>query len=159
MNFLLLITVVSVMCSRSDAQMTYYISPYSTTNETCSDESGSGGVILRPCYSLQQLGNDNELIFHKSAITLFFLSGTHKLPKNYTLLLSDVKKVELSPWNKKQEELAIITILCHPQQTNIVFLNIQELNIFSLNFTSCTILSNSNETAFCFMTRLISYIH
>ena len=128
----LLLSLSFFLCS--DA-LTYYISPDPVTNGTCND---SGSATLRPCYSFQQLSIWNGLLFNKSAITLLLLSGTHVLPESHTLILSDIREVEISPWKQQQEEL----IECH-SLTNIVFEDIQDLRIFSLNFTSCIILSNS----------------
>ena len=134
MNLLLLVIVSLDFFLCSDA-LEYFISPDPVTNETCNN---SGSAALRPCYSLQQLSIGNGLLFNKGTITLLLLSGTHILPENHTLMLSNIRKVEIFPWNQQQEEL----IECR-SQTNIVFQNIQELNIFSVNLTSCTILLES----------------
>ena len=60
----------------------------------------SSNATLRPCYSLQQLSNGNGLLINKTSIALRLMSGMHKLPKDCTLLLSDIKEVEISPWNQ-----------------------------------------------------------
>ncbi len=122
--------VISSFFLHSDAVI-YYVSADPVANDTCNT---SGNITLRPCYSLQQLSNRSGLLFNKSSITLLLLSGTHELPKNHILKLFRVKEVVISPWNHEQEVL----INCHSTK-KIVFQNITELNIFSLNFTSCPI--------------------
>ena len=54
------------------------------------------------------------------------------------LLCYGIDEVKISPFSHYQEEL----IECY-SRSDIVFQNIQDLNIFSLNFTSCTIKINS----------------
>lgn len=117
----------------------YYIFQGTVANKTCSVNNGTS---LSPCYSLQQLCEDkSELLINKSAVTLILLSGRHVLPENYTLTLSDINEVEISPWNLQE------VIECHAQ-TGILFHNIRELDVLSLNFTSCTILLNSTGLPF-----------
>ena len=112
----------------------YYISADCATSDTCVDSSNA---TLRPCYSLQQLSNGNGLLVNKTSITLRLLSGTHILPENCTLLLSNVGEVEISPWNQQQKEL----IKCYTG-ANITFQHIKILSILSLNFTHCVLFIN-----------------
>ena len=133
MDVQLLVLVISSFLPCSDA-VVYYISADPITSDTCVDNSNA---TLRPCYSLQQLSNGNGLLVNKTSITLLLLSGTHVLPEDCTLLLSDIGEVEISPWNQQQEEL----IKCHVR-ANITFQHIKKLNIFSLNFTYCVLFLN-----------------
>ena len=133
MALLLLVLVIFGFLPCSDA-VVYYISADPITSDACVNSSNA---TLRPCYSLQQLSNGNGLLINKTSIALRLMSGMHKLPKDCTLLLSDIKEVEISPWNQQQKGI----IECHGG-VNITFQHIEQLNIFSLNFISCVLFLN-----------------
>ena len=130
MNLLLFVAACFSVLLHSDA-VEFYISPDPITNETCSDNKG---IVLRPCYSIEQLSTRNDLLLNETAITLLFLTGTHVHPKEHTLKLSEKEEVIISAQGNANSQIEC------DSKAIIIFQHIQKLNISSLNFTSCTIL-------------------
>ena len=141
MSLLLLATIMNALMCINTLNEHYFISPAPFTNGTCSD---SGSTTLRPCYSLQQLSNGNELLFNKSGIILILLPGTHVLPENHTLMFSNVNDLNISPQSQEQEQF----VLCHSSANNIIFQDIRTLSILALSFLSCSISISSNVPNF-----------
>ena len=111
MTLLLLVLVIYSSLSCTDA-VVYYISADPITSATCVDNSNA---TLRPCYSLQQLGNGTGLLVNKTSVKLRLLSGMHILSEDCSLLLSNIEEIEISPWYQQQKEL----IKCHTGPSNI----------------------------------------
>jgi predicted outer membrane repeat protein len=89
------------------------------------------GVLLRPCYSLQQLSNVSTLLSTRKSVTLLFLPGRHIISQTFTAC--DVGRLNIHPWINEQ-----VTVECQ-LPTQLLFYNVGELVVFSFNFTSCTL--------------------
>lgn len=124
MILLLFISNCFVCC---DAEVYYVLEDQSAciANENTS---------VSPCYSLQQLSNGNELLSNTTSIVLFIETGTHIIPENHTLLLSNLTEVTISPHSQKSA-----LVKCN-SGSNITFQHIKKLHLLSLNFISCSLL-------------------
>ena len=124
-----LFVFASLCCLVSLGHQVYYITP------TKPDPQGrciENGTTLRPCYTLQQL--NGVLSSSNGSVEVLLLPGTHLIPENETLTISNFSEVVICPW---KEELEMV-IECEPKYLeNILFQNIIELKILSLRFSSC----------------------
>ena len=126
-----LLVLASLCCLASSAPQVYYVIP------TQPDPQGSchvNGTTLSPCYTLQQLNGVLSSSNGSVEVLLYILPGTHLIPENETLNISNFSEVVIRPW---KEELEIV-IECVPiYSTNILFQDIIELKILSMRFSSC----------------------
>ena len=115
-------------------------------NPTCSEiyyvtpDSGNctvNGTTLTPCYTLQQLIEDEVLpSSNESLVTLLLLSGNHLMLVNMTFRIFNISEVAIHPLNEEQE----VAIECPlGANQNFIFHNITNLTISSLRFSSCTL--------------------
>lgn len=126
--------LMSLCCFASADPQVYYITP---NHGNCTVK----GTALRPCYTLQQLIEGKVLSSSKeSSVELLLLAGTHLIPKGKILNVSNFSQVNIHPWNEEQE----VVIECK-LTASFAFQDITELNISSLNFTSCVLQYSKNS--------------
>lgn len=146
MKFHVLVMIVTSIHCVLSSETVYYITPQ---NDTCYTSEGSTSEMM-PCYSLQQLSRDRTVLTNKTVVTLLLQTGIHSF-SDQLLTVSDIRKVVLSPLNGEHN----IEIHCQ-LQSRFVFQNVEELQIFSLKFTFCSLecIGTSNNVLNPFGNRL-----
>lgn len=124
--FLLVFFLCCIECSSAAV---YYITP---DHGNCT----VNGTVLGPCYTLEQLINDDVL--NEMSLELLLLPGTHLIPGNQTLILSNLSELAMSPFSEDQQPL----IKCQ-SGAKIALKNILKLKIYSLNSVFCSLYENS----------------
>ena len=94
------------------------------------------GTALHPCYTFLQL-NDGEVLSscNNGSVELVLLAGTHLIP---VLNVSNFSQVVIHPWSK-EKRTEVECKLEEDLDAYIVFQDVTNLNISTLNFTSCSI--------------------
>ena len=129
MKWIFLVSLCFIAGSQCDD---YYITPNPVDRENCT----VNGTTLAPCYTLQQIIDQD--ILTASSINLYLLSGTHVIPKNQTLTAKNSIQLVIQPW-KEQKDVAI-----ECQLGAYLYLDhALYLKLLSLHFMSCTILCES----------------
>lgn len=123
-----LILVLSVLCFLQVEALIYYVSSSDPVDESCT----VNGTLLRPCYSLQELGKNITLLHDRVSITLLFLPGKHVISQTFTAY--NVRELNIHPWNSNKQ----VNVECQLPK-RFIFYNVGEMLVFSFNFTACTI--------------------
>jgi predicted outer membrane repeat protein len=122
MESILLLVLINLFCLASLKQ-NYYITPI-LDGGNCTVI----GTALSPCFTLDQLINDDVLTSSNDS------SGMHVVSARKTLRVSDKSAVEIQAWNASQE----VMVLCQ-QEADLALRNLVKLKIVSLHFRSCTL--------------------
>ena len=105
----------------------YYISP-EAHNSSCRVNA----TVLQPCYSLDQLSNENHLLTNKTAVTLLLVQTRHVPQSDYIILAANVTELRLRPWNEEE-----VIVECNPRAM-FMFENVRHLLLRDTRFISCT---------------------
>ena len=127
---LLLVWITLYQASSGEAQTIYYITPNSE-NRTCNARNGRS---LIPCYQLDQL--NNQRLSTISSLTLSFLPGTHTVSRS---LVFRIRELTMKSFDESDD----VEIDCDPL-TFIRFEDIEELEVNSIEFHSCSLECNSD---------------
>ena len=129
MEAILLLALVSLCCLASSKPQVFFVIP---DHSNCT----VNGTTLNPCYTFHQLINNAILAsLSESSVTLLLLSGSHVIPEGKTLRVSNLSDVVIHPWNEQKDDVVIECQL----KSNLLFQDINHLNISSLHFNSCTV--------------------
>ena len=93
------------------------------------------GTALSPCYTLEQLVQDEILPLspsgvYNTSVELVLLPGIHVIPEHQTFSISNYSELTVRPLNED------IKVECEPNVL-FIFLDIAELKISSLHFIYC----------------------
>ena len=131
MNLRALVILLGLLCSVCPKTHVYYVIP--TSNLGDGNCTVNGNRTLTPCFSLRTLLYEQELLSGKRSVALLFLPGIHVIPDNHTLSFS-LRQLEIRPWVEHLKP----TIKCMAQ-AGLDFQVDRNVNIFSINFSGCTL--------------------
>lgn len=126
MRFFMVLMILGSSLFCDALQHTYFISPHSIVNKTC---TVNGSETLSPCYSLHQLSTEENVLSDKSQVTLILLSGTHI---GHAFSASNVSVLKVFPRNEEEK----IVIRCLSQE-GFSFRGVSSLRIAFLTFSGC----------------------
>ncbi len=124
--------LLSLCCLASTIPQVYYITPGQPDHGNCTVDN----MTLTPCYNTSQLTSE-VLSSNHSSVRLLFLSGTHLIQENQTVMVSNFSEVVIRPWNKEQ----VVVIECQ-LKADFDFQDITELKILHLHFSFCELQYN-----------------
>ena len=123
---LALLSLCFFTCASSGPAV-YYVTP---TYDNCTVDE----TTLNPCYTINQLIEDEVLSSaNESAVEMLLLPGIH-LIENRTLNLTDFSEVVIRPWNEEQK----VVLQCQ-LMANLTFQDIAELKLSWLHLTFCSL--------------------
>lgn len=133
------LAIVIASLLESSTAFVYYVSPIDSNGVSCNID-----LVLSPCYSLQQLSVDDQVLFNTSFVTLYLLPGRHLIPENQTFLLADKIEVNVSPWRLLGDDVVIECL----SKAKILAHNVHKLFVNSVNFLQCSIFLTGDITNF-----------
>ena len=125
---ILLVLIISLQIHSIESAL-FYITPDSADNGSCLFNNST----LKPCYQLHQV--NNLYLSNESSLTLYLLPGKHELLVQQSFIVYNMSVVEINSWNEFSE----VEIFC-PWKAQLIFFNVQNINIFSIKFNTCTVL-------------------
>ena len=143
---ILYLVLLSIYCIGNVNCGVYYIADSLVNQDNCS----VNGTGLSPCYTLQQLIQDEILPssshMSNTSVELVLLPGAHVIPEHRTFSVSNYSKLSIHSLYEKQGE---VMIKCE-SNVSLLFQDITNMKMSSLHFTYCAIQwFYSNNNSYC----------
>ena len=131
------LALLRILCIGNVNCGVYYIADSLVNQDNCS----VNGTALSPCYTLEQLIQDEILPpslprAYNTSAELVLLPGKHVIPAHRNFRVTNFRKLIIRPLYEKHDEVVIIK--CESNASLAIF-NTRYLKITSLHFTYCTL--------------------